>query len=455
MIKGRKIIQAIIGLILIATFPLPTTAVSIFTGDVPADFAESDAIIIIDNSTEDAEPDVDIPSPPYAVDAVSGWDVNAIYMEYEPALDMMFVGIDCFTICGDADDDGNPNRSGSAMRSASGTDVANLGRFESIALLFDTNDDYRSFSEGDFEIVVGVSQPDDLDTLGVYKFTGATRAPYVGFGERLANAVTIYSIPNARTPDLEFGIADFSQLPGLDFEPGEAFSLRTMLYAGSQRDGKIGEEYVPARGQAALAKFEKSATGSSTGSASVDSASNQVAQVAQPTPTLASPTPTALPPTPTPRPLSTTPPQRLQLPSIGVDTIVEPMGWSRIQQDDGTFATDWDVVDNAAGWHRNSALPNKSGNVVLSGHNTIGGSVFRNLFELKDGDEIVIWQDNEPFEYEIDQVMILPEQYATHAQRVENAQFMNDFGDERITLISCWPPGSASHRVVVIGKPAK
>jgi len=129
------------------------------------------------------------------------------------------------------------------------------------------------------------------------------------------------------------------------------------------------------------------------------------------------------------------------------------MGWGRVQKDDGTFATDWNVVDNAAGWHRNSSLPNRVGNVVLSGHNTIGGSVFRNLYKLEEGDEIILWHDNQSHQYEINNVIIVPEEYATRAQRIENAQYMKDFGDERITLISCWPPGSASHRVIVIGEP--
>lgn len=482
MTKGKRLIQAITGLVL-ATLALPLfyaaplNAITIFTGNVPSDFADSDAIIIVDNPTEAdteadttdaADPDVVMPSPPYAEDDISGWDVNAIYMNYDAALDMMFVGIDCFTICGDADNNGNPNTAGRAMRNSTGTDVANFGRFESIALLIDTDGDYSSFSNGDFEVVVGVSQRADLDSLGAYQFTGAVRAPYIGFGRRLSNVVTIYSIPNANTPDLEFGIADFSQLPGLDFEAGADLTFKAMLYAGSQRDGKIGEEYVPSRGSATLVTID----GALTEGSSSQIAQSQVAQstvvptkavqttgattvpARQPTPTY-TPPPTSVPtavPTATPLPLSSAPPQRLQLPSIGVDTVVEPMGWGQVQQDDGTFAVDWNVVDNAAGWHKNSSLPNHSGNVVLSGHNTIGGSVFRNLFELKDGDEIVIWQDDQRYEYSIDQVVIVPEQYATHEQRVENAAFMDDFGDDRITLISCWPPGSASHRVIVVGK---
>lgn len=478
MTEGNIFRRALIGLALL--FPLilslstvtHITATTIFTGDVPADFAEANAIIIVDNLEPDAadssnelvvdsEPDVQMPSPPYARNKVSGWDVNALYIEYDPLLDMLFVGVDCFTICGDADDDGDPNRAGSTMRLADGADVANFGRFESVALLIDTDSDYRSLTRGDFEVVVGVSQLQDVDSFGTYAFTGATRAPYIGFGRRLPNPVTKYSIPNVSTPDLEFGIADFSQLPEFDFEPGDEFSFQIMFYAGSQRDGDIGEEFVPARAEAATVRVEESRRAMAV---SVSAANTTVStRVSIPSPTFTPPsvTPTYTPPptpiptpSPTPAPLSNDPPQRLQVPAIGVDTVIEPMGWSQVQQDDGTFATLWDVVDFAAGWHMNSSLPDRRGNVVLSGHNTIGGSVFRDLFQLQQGDDIVLLHDDQAHEYEINSVIVVPEQYASHEQRLENASYMGDFGDDRITLISCWPPGSASHRVIVIGEPA-
>lgn len=464
MIERKRFIQVLICLGLITLFAIPTLsstqihAISIFTGDVPTDFADSPGIIIVDNPKADnstssetpaisGDPDVFMPSPPYARNDISGWDVNAIYMEYDPELDMMFVGIDCFTVCGDADNDGSPDRAGAVMRRNGGSDIAKFGQFESVALLIDTDNDYRTLSVGDFEVAVGISQSDSLTSFGVYQFTGAVRAPYIGFGQRLPNAVTMYSLPNPSTPDFEFGIANFSQLPGFDFKPGDEFSFRTMLYAGSQRDAEIGEEFVPGRGSAASVIIEKSSRRSSTTGSSTGASSQ-----ASPTPTTYRPYATATP-YPTAAPLSSEPPQRLRVPAIGVDTVVKPMGWGRVQKDDGTFATDWNVVDNAAGWHRNSSLPNRVGNVVLSGHNTIGGSVFRNLYKLEEGDEIILWHDNQSHQYEINNVIIVPEEYATRAQRIENAQYMKDFGDERITLISCWPPGSASHRVIVIGEP--
>ncbi len=148
-------------------------------------------------------------------------------------------------------------------------------------------------------------------------------------------------------------------------------------------------------------------------------------------------------------------PQRIVLPSIRVDADVEKVGWQSVTLANGQTASQWEVADFAAGWHKNSALPGQSGNVVLSGHNNIQGAVFRKLYQLQPGDIAKIWAGGKEFDYRVEEVMILEDTGAPLEQRRENARWIQPFDDERLTLVSCWPETSNTHRVVVIAKPVK
>lgn len=142
-------------------------------------------------------------------------------------------------------------------------------------------------------------------------------------------------------------------------------------------------------------------------------------------------------------------PDRLVMPAIAIDIPVVELGWSTKQQDGQVFS-EWDVAEYAAGWHKNSALLGAGGNVVMSGHNNILGSVFRELDQLKRGDELTVWSGSQPFVYKVDKVMIVPEKYATLAQRKENAKWISAYEDDRLTLVSCWPRDDNTHRIIVV-----
>lgn len=146
-------------------------------------------------------------------------------------------------------------------------------------------------------------------------------------------------------------------------------------------------------------------------------------------------------------------PERIQLPAIGVDTDVVTVGWQSVSLADGKSVSQWEVADFAAGWHKNSALPGEPGNVVISGHNNIRGAVFRKLYTLQPGDRATLWAGGQPFEYAVEEVLILEEGGASPEKRRENARWIQPFDDERLTLVSCWPEESNSHRVIVVAKP--
>lgn len=169
---------------------------------------------------------------------------------------------------------------------------------------------------------------------------------------------------------------------------------------------------------------------------------------------------TPIPPTPTATPLPTNPPPakgpptRITAPAIELDARVLSMGWELIDRD-GTISSEWVVPEKAAGWHMNSAQPGHGENVVLSGHHNIAGKVFRYVVDLEPGDEITLYVEDTPYLYIVTEKYILKEAGMPLSVRQKNAQWIMPTGDERLTLVTCWPyewPGN-SHRVIVVARP--
>ncbi len=147
-------------------------------------------------------------------------------------------------------------------------------------------------------------------------------------------------------------------------------------------------------------------------------------------------------------------PDRMEIPAIDVDIPVVELGWSHKTDRTGEIFSEWDVAEYAAGWHKNSALPGQSGNVVMSGHNNILGAVFRELDQLKRDDPITVWVGANRYDYAVDQVVVVPDKGVSTEQRVENARWIGDFDDDRLTLVSCWPRNNNTHRIIVVARPA-
>ena len=158
-------------------------------------------------------------------------------------------------------------------------------------------------------------------------------------------------------------------------------------------------------------------------------------------------------PTPTHTPTSTptpAPPTRIVIPSLGVDAPVLPVSWQAIEVD-GQEQAAWKVLDMyAAGWHESSAPLGVSGNTVFNGHNTTNGEIFRDLYTLEAGDDIVVYSDDTPYTYAVTEVLILPEAGQPLAVRIENAHHILPTDDERLTLVTCHPYGSLRYRLIVI-----
>jgi len=182
-------------------------------------------------------------------------------------------------------------------------------------------------------------------------------------------------------------------------------------------------------------------------------------QIAFATPTLGSllpfPTqlivqPTVIVPTPT---LFPTIPTQLEIPVISLVAPVVPSDPAEVQIGSETFEQ-WKAPDKfAVGWHTRSAMLGQIGNTVFNGHHNVFEKVFENLNKVVPGDEIIVYGGRIRYTYVVVNVMILPERNVELATRLENARWILPSNDERLTLITCWPAESNTHRLIVVAQP--
>jgi len=175
------------------------------------------------------------------------------------------------------------------------------------------------------------------------------------------------------------------------------------------------------------------------------------APTATPIPTSADTTAPTDAPLPTPKPKMPKP-MHLAIPTINVDSDVVEVGISPVEIN-GQQAYIWDVAPYAVGHNFSSANPGEGENVVLAGHDDWQGEVFKNLYKLKKGDPLSLQAGDRQIGYHVDDILLLPEVGESLDRRIENAKFIGTTGDERLTLVTCWPYGVDDHRLLVIARP--
>jgi len=132
-------------------------------------------------------------------------------------------------------------------------------------------------------------------------------------------------------------------------------------------------------------------------------------------------------PVPTPGPEQAT---RIQIPAIGVDAPV-------VEGDD------WETLKRGAGHHVGSANPGERGNCVISAHNDIFGEIFRDLPELSLGDEVVVHTASRAHHYAVTQKRVI---------EPTEVDVMESTSSPILTLVSCYPYGIDTHRIVVVAE---
>jgi len=146
-------------------------------------------------------------------------------------------------------------------------------------------------------------------------------------------------------------------------------------------------------------------------------------------------------------------PTRIVIPAIQLDAPVTFAASQKISLG-GKVYYQWLSPDKyAAGWHTNSAYPGFPGNTVINGHHNIFGKVFEHLVDTNVGDLIDLYAGDTTFHYIIVKKMIVEERDAPVEQRLENARWLARSEDERLTLITCWPATSNTHRLIIVAIP--
>lgn len=128
-------------------------------------------------------------------------------------------------------------------------------------------------------------------------------------------------------------------------------------------------------------------------------------------------------PTPSPQHV-----QRLFLPAIWDSA-------APVVQGDG-----WEQLKKGVGQHLGSGMPGEPGNVVLSAHNDIFGELFRNLDQLKPGDDVILSTGVQDFTYRVTGLSIV---------EPTDVSVMDPTVRPTVTLISCYPYLVDSQRIVV------
>ncbi len=196
-------------------------------------------------------------------------------------------------------------------------------------------------------------------------------------------------------------------------------------------------------------------TPTATDTVPLDTATPEPTMTPVPTQT---PAPTATPaPTVEPSPaLVGVEPARVRIPAIQLDAPVVSIGWT-VERIDGQNQAIWDVPNwHAAGWHNTSARLGVPGNTVFNGHNTLNGEVFRDLYRLDIGAIIYVDGENgETYAYQIGEKYIVREAGQPLSVRLENARYIQETPDERLTLVTCHPYGSLRNRLLVIAYPVE
>lgn len=146
-------------------------------------------------------------------------------------------------------------------------------------------------------------------------------------------------------------------------------------------------------------------------------------------------------------------PDRIVIEKIELDAPVKPADAINVSIDDQEVTQFLIPEEFAAGWHERSATLGLEGNTVISGHHNAYGKIFKNLVDLEVGDEVIMLSSGKEFFYVIVNKMILPEKDESLEFRLENARWILPSNDERLTLVTCWPADSNSHRLILVAIP--
>ncbi|MCU1360719.1 MAG: peptidase family protein [Ilumatobacteraceae bacterium] len=98
------------------------------------------------------------------------------------------------------------------------------------------------------------------------------------------------------------------------------------------------------------------------------------------------------------------------------------------------------TLDKGPGHWPGTAMPGHLGNVVIAGHRTSHGKVFRNVDQLAAGDQVILTTGEGRFVYVVSDVVVV---------QPDALYIIEQTPASTATLFACHPPGSTRQRIVV------
>jgi len=124
---------------------------------------------------------------------------------------------------------------------------------------------------------------------------------------------------------------------------------------------------------------------------------------------------------------------------------------------DAQVKTDFsgDSPSDFLGHYKGSALPGERGNAFIYGHSVLPWffnpknykTIFSTLGDLEAGDEIVITYNNKQLKYKVENKVVLAPEEVKPLEEWK-PKYLND---STLSLMTCWPAGTKSKRLIVMG----
>jgi len=160
--------------------------------------------------------------------------------------------------------------------------------------------------------------------------------------------------------------------------------------------------------------------------------------------------------TPTPIPTVIPPPLpaiRLSIPAIDLNTSIEDIFPIDKSSSSGGRNPVWEPIAFAVGHYNTSGHPGEGRNIVLTGHNNTQGEVFRYLDQLRPGDQVILFTEENEFYYQVQKKFIIPYIGVEEDGDAMLQSYAAPQATEMVTMISCWPYATNLHRIVIIAVP--
>lgn len=140
----------------------------------------------------------------------------------------------------------------------------------------------------------------------------------------------------------------------------------------------------------------------------------------------------------------------ISIPNIGLEAPIIALS-PREREIDGVVVERLPVPHSySVAWDASSAEPGFVGNTIMTGHNNLYGGVLQNLQNVQLGWEIAIWSEFGVFSYYVSTIEYVEEDDVAVEQRMKNSHWLAPTGDNRLTLITCWPNVQSTHRLIVV-----